>query len=172
MKEKLVYSGPIFDFVQTEVEIKGKNYARDIIKVPGGVGILVVIEGKILLVKQHRAAIDEYTLEIPAGKLEYGEDPKSTAFRELNEETGYDCKDLVLIHHFVPTPAFCNENIWIYKAIDPVPALSRLEMDEDEEIELFWFPLEQAYEMIKNEQIQDAKTMLAIYYATLEGRNF
>lgn len=172
MKEKLVYSGPIFDFIQTEVEIKGKTYPRDIIKVPGGVGILVVIDGNILLVKQHRAAIDAYTLEIPAGKLEYGEDPKATAFRELNEETGYDCKDLVLIHHFVPTPAFCNENIWIYKAIEPKVAASRLEMDEDEEIELFWIPLEQAYAMIQNEEIQDAKTMLAIYYAYTEGRKF
>lgn len=169
MKQKLVYSGPIFDFVQSEVEIKGKTYPRDIIKVPGGVGILLVINGQILLVKQHRAAIDAYTLEIPAGKLEYGEDPKETAFRELNEETGYDCKDLQLIHHFVPTPAFCNENIWIYKAIEPSLATNRLAMDEDEEIELFWMPVKEAYVRMQNEEIQDAKTMLAIYYAMMEG---
>ena len=169
MKQKLVYSGPIFDFVQTEVEIKGKTYPRDIIKVAGGVGILLLKDGKILFVKQHRAAIDAYTIEIPAGKLEYGENPKESAFRELNEEAGYDCKDLILIHHFVPTPAFCNENIWIYKAIDPTPTKNRLAMDEDEDIELLWMPIQEAYQKMQTHEIQDAKTMLAIYYAMMEG---
>ena len=171
MKEKKLYSGPIFDFVQTKIEIKGKEYVRDIIKVNGGVGILVIKDHKMLFVKQYRAAVDMMTLEIPAGKLEAGEDPKETAFRELNEETGLDCKDLIQIHHFVPTPAFCNETIWIYKAVDPFPSTQRLAMDEDEEIELFWYDLNEAYEMVRNGTIQDAKTILAIDYALLEGRN-
>ena len=171
MKEKLIYSGPIFDFVQTEVEIHKKKYPRDIIKVAGGVGILLIINNQILLVKQHRAAINRYTLEIPAGKLEYGEDPKTTALRELNEETGYTCKNLELIHRFVPTPAFCNENIWIYKAIEPEITKDRLPLDEDEDIELFWFDLSDAVKMVQNQQIEDAKTILAIYYAIVEGRN-
>lgn len=171
MNEKLIYKGPIFDLIQTHVEVKGKLFQRDIIKVPGGVGLLVVENQQILLVRQHRTAVHQDTLEIPAGKLEYGEDPKETGFRELNEETGYTCADLKLIQHFIPTPAFCNETIWIYQAEGLKKAETRLSMDEDEEIETIWMPLKDAFEKVRKNEIQDAKTVIAIYYALLESRD-
>lgn len=110
MTEKVIYEGPIFTLVKEDVTIKNKVYQRDIIHHPGGVGILCMINHKILLVKQVRQAIDLETIEIPAGKLEYGEDPLECGMRELNEETGYACSSMRLIQSFYTTPGFCDEN--------------------------------------------------------------
>ena len=74
MEEKLIYKGIIFDLVQKNVKIKDKMYKRDIIRHPGGVGVICIIDGKILLVRQERPAIGKETLENTAGKLKYGED--------------------------------------------------------------------------------------------------
>lgn len=171
MEEKTIYKGSIFSLNQKTIQIKGKDYLRDIIRHPGGVGILVVIDHKILLVQQMRPAIDQVTLEIPAGKLEYGEDPLQAGLRELNEEAGYTCKELSLIQSFFSTPGFCDERIWIYEAIDPIPVKNRLSMDEDEEIECKWIPIHEAYEMTRNGTILDAKTIMAIDHAILKEKN-
>ena len=106
MEEKLIYKGIIFDLVQKDVEIKNKTYKRDIIRHPGGVGVICIVDGKILLVRQERPAIGKETLEIPAGKLEYGENPMECGLRELNEETGMACDKLELLLSFVSTPGF------------------------------------------------------------------
>ena len=170
MEEKIIYKGLIFTLNQKTVKKKGKDYLRDIIRHPGGVGVLVIIDQKILLVQQMRPAIDQMTLEIPAGKLEYGEDPLKAGLRELNEEAGYTCKELQLIQSFVSTPGFCDERIWIYEAIDPIPVKQRLTMDEDEEIECQWIPIHEAYEMTRNGKIIDAKTIMAIDHAILKEK--
>lgn len=168
MKEKELYSGPIFKLITKDVMIKDKAYRRDIIRHAGGVGILVIQDHKILLVRQMRHAIDQTTLEIPAGKLEYGEDPKSAGLRELNEETGLDCKELKLVQSIVSTPGFCDERIWIYEAIDCFQAEHKLSMDEDEEIETIWMPLKEAYQKLCANAIQDAKTVVAILHACMK----
>ena len=129
MEEKMIY------LVQKDVEIKNKTYKRDIIRHPGGVGVICIVDGKILLVRQERPAIGKETLEIPAGKLEYGENPMECGLRELNEETGMACDKLELLLSFVSTPGFCDERIWIYKAINPRKADIKLSLDEDEEID-------------------------------------
>ena len=103
-KENIIYKGKIFDLIQKDVVINDKIYQRDIIRHPGGVGVLVTKEGKILFVKQFRHAINKETLEIPAGKLEYGEDPKTCGMRELNEEAYLECEELQLITSIVSTP--------------------------------------------------------------------
>ena len=152
MEEKLIYKGIIFDLVQKDVEIKNKTYKRDIIRHPGGVGVICIVDGKILLVRQVRPAIGKETLEIPAGKLEYGENP----------ETGMACDQLELLLSFVSTPGFCDERIWIYKAINPRKADIKLSLDEDEEIDTLWLDLETAFEYTRNGKIDDGKTVIAI----------
>lgn len=168
MKEKEVFKGMIFTLVEKNVKIHGQEYRRDIIRHPGGVGVLCIIDHKILLVKQYRHAIEKETLEIPAGKLEYGEIPMECGLRELNEEAGYDCEKLELVQSFVSTPGFCDERIYIYKAIHPKKTRNRLSMDEDEEIETIWMDLDEAYEKTKTSEIDDAKTVIAILHAMLE----
>lgn len=170
MKRKLIFKGKIFTLEQRVVTIRDKEYIRDIIVHPGGVGVLVIIDEKILLVKQVRHSINEETLEIPAGKLEYGEDPDFAGRRELNEEAGYECDQLKPVCAFLSTPGFCDEKIWIYEAVDPVETNHRLDMDEDEEITKVWIDINEAYKMIQEGKIVDGKTIIAIQYAILQRR--
>lgn len=166
MNGKIIYEGPIFTLCQEVVD--GHTY--DLIRHPGGVGILCVDQGRILLVRQYRPAIGTYTLEIPAGKLEYGEDPAACGMRELNEETGYECDRLELIQHFVSTPGFCDENLWIYEAKGLHTAGRKLPMDPDEDIEKMWISLDDACRMALSGQIVDGKTLITVYRAVLANK--
>lgn len=170
MEEKLIYKGAIFDLVNKDVKIHDQYYKRDIIHHPGGVGVVCVLNQKILLVKQFRHAINSYTLEIPAGKLEYGENPAECGLRELNEEAGMECDSIELIQTIVSTPGFCDEKIWIYKAINPRITNHRLSLDEDEEIETIWMNVDEAYQKIKSNEIVDAKTVVGILHMIAERK--
>ena len=168
--ETIIYQGNVFYMIHTEVDIKGEKYPRDIIRHPGGVAILLIQDCKILFVRQMRHAINKETLEIPAGKMHYGEDPYDCAYRELNEETGYTCKELKLIQSIVTTPGFCDERIYIYEAVEPSISSHRLSMDEDEDIDTIWIDMDKAYQMIVNGEIDDAKTVCAVYYAIINRK--
>ncbi len=170
MKKETIYTGPIFTLNKEEFEKNGCIVSRDIIHHPGGVGILAIHKDQILLVKQMREAIQEITYEIPAGKLEYGEDPLSCGIRELNEETGYQAKSFTCFHAFHTTPGFCDEKIWLYEARGIEHATHPLDPDEDEDIECIWMPIEQAYAYVCDGTITDAKTMISIYKAMLERK--
>lgn len=163
MKGETIYEGPIFTLVKED----HGGHIYDLIRHPGGVGILCIQNNSILLVKQFRPALHDMTLEIPAGKLEYGEDPAACGLRELNEETGYECDSLELVQHFVSTPGFCDENLWIYEAKGLRKAEHKLPMDPDEDISQMWIELDEAYEMACRGKIVDAKTLIAIYRAVL-----
>lgn len=168
ISSKAIFKGNIFHITQDEVEIKGKIYTRDIVHHHGGVGVLAIHENKILLVKQHRYAIHMDTYEIPAGKLEEHEDPYTCGMRELEEESGYTSDKLETICEMYSTPGFCNEKIYIYwtdtlrKVANPLP------MDEDEEIEISWYGIDEAMKMIEDGVIQDAKTIIAIQFAKIK----
>ncbi len=168
--ETIIYRGNVFYMIHTEVEIKGECFERDIIRHPGGVAILLIQKGKILFVRQMRHAIAKETWEIPAGKMQYGEDPYTCAMRELNEETGYTCRELNLIQSIVTTPGFCDERIYIYEAVDPCLSKTRLSMDEDEDISTSWIDLDEAAMMIRNGEIDDAKTVTAVYWAIINRK--
>ncbi len=170
MKEKLIYKGNIFTLVHKDVQIHGQSFPRDIIHHPGGVGIVVIVDHKILIVRQYRHAIEKESIEIPAGKLEYGEDPVQCAMRELNEETGYDCDKLEFIQSFVTTPGFCDEKIWLFEAVHPFLAKNRLAPDADEDIRKEWMDLDEAYQYVRSGVIDDAKSVIAIQYAALKER--
>ncbi|MCF0107375.1 MAG: NUDIX hydrolase [Holdemanella sp.] len=148
--------------------IHGKEYQRDVLLNQGAVSMLVLKDDKILLVKQYRCGIEMDTLELPAGKLEYGENPLECAIRELNEETGLQSDEFVFIQKMAPIPAYGQEIVYIYEAKDVYEANERFAMDEDEDLELYWIPLNDAYEMTLNGQIIDSKTVIAIQHAVIQ----
>ncbi|AJE53496.1 MULTISPECIES: NUDIX domain-containing protein [Paenibacillus] len=167
LEEKTVSTQPIFEGKVITVQVDtvelpdGSTGKREIVKHPGAVAVLALHEGKMLVVDQYRQAMGRCEVEIPAGKLERGEDPLEAAGRELREETGYTAKSLKLLHSFYTSPGFADEIIHLYVAED----LERGEMepDEDEFLELFEVTLEEAHTLIREGRISDAKTILAVY---------
>ncbi len=121
------------------------------------------------MVRQYRNAIDKYTLEIPAGGLNSGEDMKTCAIRELEEETGYKTKDAKHLIDIYTTVAFCNEKIGIYYT-DQLE-VSKQHLDEDEFVNVEIHTLEELVQMIFDGTIEDSKTISAILaYKTKENR--
>ena len=163
-----IYQGPIFKVVQDQVELpEGKGQAqRDLIFHNGAVAVIAITsENKMILVKQYRKAIEATSYEIPAGKLELGEnaDPQAAALRELEEETGYTGQ-LELIYDFYSAIGFCNEKIKLYSASNLTKVENPRPQDEDETLELFEVSLEEAEQLLQNGDICDAKTIMALQY--------
>ena len=172
LSRKEIYKGPIFQLVQDQVELpSGKGTAqRDLIFHNGAVCVLAVTpENKIVLVKQYRKAIEKVSYEIPAGKLEIGEnaDLEAAALRELEEEAAYTGK-LSLLYDFYSAIGFCNERLKLYLASDLTKVENPRPQDEDETLELLEVSLDQAKELIQSGDICDAKTIMAIQYWELQ----
>ncbi|MFR0018452.1 MAG: NUDIX hydrolase [Paraclostridium sp.] len=160
-----IYTGKVISLKVDTVEVPKKGYQkREIIEHPGAVGIVAITDdNKVLLVRQFRKAIEKVLWEIPAGKLEQGESPKDCAIRELKEETGYSANNMKLIHKFYTSSGFSNQKIYVYLATD----LEKGEccLDEDEFLELHEVSLNDAYEMINKNDIEDAKTSIGLLLA-------
>lgn len=166
IRSKQIFTGNIVHLQVDDVKLpNGKETKREIIKHPGAVGIIPITkENKIVLVEQFRKPLEKSILEIPAGKLETGEDPKTTAIRELEEETGYTTKELSFVTSFYSSPGFANELMHIY-ITDQLEALDEsVDGDEDEFIEIVELSLEEAKQYVEIERIHDAKTNYAILY--------
>ncbi|AET61476.1 nudix hydrolase [Paenibacillus terrae HPL-003] len=167
LEEKTVSTQPIFEGKVITLQVDtvelpdGSTGKREIVKHPGAVAVLALHEGKMLVVDQYRQAMGRCEVEIPAGKLEKGEDPMEAAGRELREETGYTAKSLKLLHSFYTSPGFADEIIHLYVAEEL--ELGEMEPDEDEFLELFEVTLEEAQTLIREGRISDAKTILAVY---------
>ncbi|MGT2911681.1 NUDIX hydrolase [Streptococcus cameli] len=169
---KEIFKGHIFDVVVDDVELpNGLGQAkRELIFHKGAVCVLALTpEGKIILVKQYRKAIEKISYEIPAGKLEVGEagSEEAAALRELEEETGYTSHNLTLLHDFYSAIGFCNERLRLYLADDLVKVDNPLPQDEDEVIELLEVTLAEALDLIASGDICDAKTIMAIQHVQI-----
>lgn len=139
----------------------GRTAEREIIRHPGGVGIVAVDEnGRLLMVRQYRSGMGCEALEIPAGKRDPGETPEQCGRRELEEECGFIAGRLEPLAVLYPTPAYCDEKIWIFTAKDLTPGHTH--PDEDEFITVEWVPLAEAERMVLAGEIEDAKTQIAI----------
>lgn len=166
MKEKTINSKKIFDgkvvklFVD-EVLTPNNNVAtREIVKHLGGVCILGIIDNKVIMEKQYRYAYDEILYELPAGKLEQGEQPIEAAKREFEEETGYKVNNIIEYGKMYPTCGYSNEIIYLFLAEGL--SKSKRNLDEDEIIDLEYIEIEEVVKMIKNGIIKDAKTICLI----------
>lgn len=162
LKRDLVQKGRIIDFYKDTIEVNGnKQTTFDFIHHNGASAMVPVDQdGKILMVRQYRNAVDSYTLEIPAGGRNPGEDNLTCAIRECEEETGYKAGE---VHHLIDvytTVAFSNEKICIYYTTGITP--SKQNLDEDEYVTIERHSLEDLVTMILKGEILDAKTVAAI----------
>ncbi len=169
-KRELKYTGTILKFYEDTVIANGHEAHWDFIHHDGAAAVVpVTAEGKILMVRQYRNALDRYTLEIPAGKLDAPDEPKiDCAYRELEEETGYRCEKLEYLLSINTTIAFCDEYIDIFLARDLIP--SKQNLDEDEKIDIEEWELKDLQELIYSGKMTDGKTVAAIMtYAAKYG---
>ena len=163
LKRELVTKGVLFDYYQDTMQIPNGNIAKwDLIDHKGAAAVVAVREdGKLLMVRQYRNALERETLELPAGGLNSREEPtKAAAMRELEEETGYTCESIELLNSIYTTVAFCNEKIDIYLAKGLKPGKQHL--DEDEFINVEAYSVEELKQMVYECKIQDSKTICGI----------
>lgn len=163
LKRELVAKGAIIDYYQDTMLIPNGNVAKwDFIDHKGAAAVIAVRDdGKLLMVRQYRNALERETLEIPAGGLNGREEPTDVAAkRELEEETGFVCDKVELLVSIYTTVAFCNEKIDIYVAKDLKPGHQHL--DEDEFINVAAYSVDELKQMILEGKIQDSKTICGI----------
>lgn len=163
-----LYRGKIINVRMDRVRIYGgEEQMREVVEHPGAVAILAVNDKEeVILVRQHRRPAGETMLEIPAGKLEPGEDPLNCARRELLEETGLQGKEWTALFSYYPSPGFCNEIIYLFMAGNLSPASSPTH-DPEEKITVTSWSLKEAFAMIGKGEIRDGKTIIALQYAML-----
>ncbi|OLS40164.1 NUDIX hydrolase [Bacillus sp. MRMR6] len=165
-----IFSGKVISLHLQEVELpNGKQSKREIVKHPGAVAILAVTDDqKIVMVEQYRKALERTIVEIPAGKLEKGEEPSLCAMRELEEETGYVCENLELLLSFYTSPGFADEIVHLFVAKGLVKKEDSAALDEDEFVNLVELTLPEAVQYVKEQRIYDAKTAYAVQYLQLQ----
>ena len=174
VERKIVKKGNIIDLYEDTIQLPdGTVQHYDFINHKGAAAVLPVMEdGKILMVKQYRNALDRFTLELPAGGRDGADEPTILcAARELEEETGYKSDHLEQLLSIKTTVAFCNELIDIYVATDLKK--SHQHLDEGEFVDVAAYDIMELVQMVYDFTIQDAKTVAAImtYYAKYVLKN-
>lgn len=161
VSKNYLYKGKILTLRKDDaLTADGKPCIREIIEHSGGACVLYVEDDKMLLVRQYRYAYGESIYEIPAGKLDAGEDPKNAAARELEEEAGLKAGRLEHLFTVYPTPGYTDEKIYIYRAYDCVKTKPHL--DEGEFLDVEYVPVTKLKEMLKNGELNDGKTIIAL----------
>lgn len=171
LSTKQIFEGKIISVQVDTVQLpNGEQSTRELVKHPGAVAVIPVTKnGKIIMVRQFRKALEKEIIEIPAGKLELGEAPEVTATRELEEETGYTTKQLQYVQSFYTSPGFADEIIYLYYTDQLEPMIDEAELDEDEFVEVMEVSLDEAETFMKEEKIHDAKTVFALMFLKLKG---
>lgn len=176
MREKTLsqeyhFKGHIMAARLDQVELpNGHTAAREVCEHLGGVGVLPIEkDGNIILVRQYRYPYDEIMLEIPAGKLDHGddEDAADCGLRELKEETGCTAGRIVPLGCIYPSPGFLTEVVHLFAALDLTDG--EMQPDENEFVEVVRLPIAEVEEMAERNEIRDAKTLVALYRAKLKG---
>ena len=163
INRELKYSGTMIDIYSDTISVPNGNVVHwDFVKHKGAAAVVPITDdGKIVMVRQYRNALDRETLEIPAGGLNSENEPTIVAAaRELEEETGYGSNNLELLITVATTVAFCNEKIDIYLARNLIQ--SKQNLDEDEYVEVEAYTVDELADMIYAGKINDSKTIAAI----------
>ncbi len=168
VKSETIFKGRVFELKVDEIEYdSGNKGVREVAIHPGGAVVVPVKDdGKIVFVRQYRYPLNKFLYELPAGKLEKGEDPYTCAERELTEETGYSAKEITKLGAIFTTPGFCSEILHIYLAKNLTPGNHNREEGEYG-MEVYEFTLDEINRMISDGGISDSKTICGIHYLSL-----
>ena len=172
LKQDYLYRGKIVNLRVDDAELPdGTTALREVVEHPGGVCVAALTDKEeLLFVEQFRYPYMETVLELPAGKLEYGEDPFEAGKRQLLEETGAAAKNYRDLGKLYPTPGYCGDIIHMYLAENLT--FSEQHLDEDEFLEVRRIPLETAFQMVMRNEIRDSKTQVGILktYQLIKGQ--
>lgn len=147
----------------------GNESQRVVVRHPGAACVLAITpDDKVVFVRQWRYATAQALLELPAGKLDEGEDPAVCALRELAEETPYCAERVELLTTFFTAPGFCDEKMYLYQAHGVSPT-SQLQPDQDEFVETVLLSRAEVQEALRNNTIQDGKTLIGLQYWLLNS---
>jgi ADP-ribose pyrophosphatase len=166
ISSKLSYEGPLFRVHTDEIQEKGRRVMRDVVRHNGSVVILAIDDAKskrdplIVMERQYRHAAKEYLLEVPAGKLEEGEDPLAGAKRELLEETGFRAARWRKMVRYFASPGFLGE--WMQVFIAEGLTLGEAQPEYDEQLEIEMIPLSKLLGMIEEGKLHDGKTLISV----------
>lgn len=163
INREVVYKGAIVDFCKDDIITpKGNNVKWDYLEHKGAAAVIPVMnDGRIIMVRQWRNAIDKFALEIPAGGKDGKDEPTlNCAARELEEETGYKSDNIQFLHTIVPAIAYSGEKIDVYVAFDLVKSEQHLDPDEDINLEIY--EVEELIDKILTNEINDSKTVASI----------
>ena len=166
ISSKLSYEGPLFNVYTDEILEKGRKVMRDVVRHNGSVVILAIDDAKskrdplIVIERQYRHAAKEYLLEVPAGKLEEGEDPLAGAKRELLEETGFRATRWRKMVRYFASPGFLGE--WMQVFIAEGLTLGEAQPEYDEQLEIEMIPLSKLLGMIEEGKLHDGKTLISV----------
>ena len=162
--DERVWQGKIFSVDHLEVELADGSHAwREVVHHHGGAGVVAIRSGKVCLVRQYRVVLGRVTLEIPAGKLEAGEQGESCAERELVEETGLRAEKLIHLATVLGSPGFTDEHTEVFLAQGLSQGTAR--PDEGEVVRTVWIPLDEVMHAISARLIQDGKTVAGVLAA-------
>lgn len=160
-----LFKGRIIKLTVDKVRfLSGADVNLEVLHHPGGAAVVALTnQDQVALVKQYRHPMGEYLLELPAGKLEPGDNPVQAARRELAEEAGLQAENWQLLSQAYPAPGYCSERLYIYLATE----LTEIERqpDEDEEIDVIYVSFKEACEMAMRGEICDAKTIIGLLMA-------
>ncbi len=161
IKQEEIHKGEIFSLWGGQVTLdNGEIAVREYIRHSGGVGIVPVVDGKVILIRQFRISIERELIELPAGRLEPNEAPMACAERELEEETGYRAKKLIPIASYFASVGNSNERMYLFLALDLEKTERRLESDE--RIREVVMPLEMIKEKLASQEFEDSKTIIGL----------
>lgn len=171
IKSDTIYDGKILKLRVETVELQNKKYSkREIVDHQKGVGIIAYDgDENLWMVSQYRIAVDKVMLEIPAGLVDPNEAPIESAKRELQEEVGFFPEQIDFLFTMHSSPGFTNDKLLFFVAKNLKE--SKLELDEDENLEAKSYPIDELYNMVENGEITDAKTIIAIQYAMMNKNN-
>lgn len=170
VESDLIYTGNIINLRVDKLKLSdGKLATRELVEHNGGVVIACMPKAdQVVIIRQYRYSVDEDLLELPAGRIERGEDPLPAAKRELTEETGYRAENWSELSRMYTAPGFCNEMLYMYLATE-VEFVGK-SLDEDEETEVIELSVADAWKLVHEGKIRDAKTAagLSMLYAMLK----
>jgi ADP-ribose pyrophosphatase len=160
----IVYKGRVFSVEQAQVTLpNGREVTIDVVRHPRSVVLIPMpTPASVVLVRQYRAAVNQWLWELPAGSVDEGEEPEAAARRECHEEIGQVPQAVMRLGTFLPTPGYCDEEMVFFKLSSLETPETAATQDEDEDIEVKTFMLGETREMIRRGEISDMKTIVGL----------